>query len=127
MRAKRSVWQIAAFLWLLMGIYGLIFRESAGSTPPPFPHFDKMAHFFLFFVQTWLWAKNWLVVRQMPPLRLLAVCGLIYAVSSELAQHFFTATRQADLWDMVADMLGVSLALYWAHVVGSLHNNKKKS
>ena len=37
-----------ALAWFVSGVYSLVFMESSGTTPPPFPHFDKLAHCGLF-------------------------------------------------------------------------------
>lgn len=50
---------LLAIVWFVAGIYSLIFKES-GNTPPPFPNFDKVAHFTLFFAQIWLLAKSYI-------------------------------------------------------------------
>lgn len=110
----RNKWTIAAFCWLLAGIYGLVFHESGNQTPPPIRHFDKLVHFFLFFTQFRLAAQAYIVARIRPPYFALLVAALIYAIASEAAQHFFTTTRQADIFDFAADMCGAAAALQLA-------------
>lgn len=112
---QRKKWLLAALAWLAMSVYALIFRPSVHSGAPPFAHFDKFAHALLFLVQTWLAAKYWLSVNRKPPYMLLFIGALCWAIVSELAQHFLTTTRQGDVWDAAADMLGVCLALQFAH------------
>ena len=46
----------------------------------------------------------------------LVTFGLSYAIGSELAQHWFTQTRQGDVLDICADMVGVGCALYLAKI-----------
>ena len=46
----------AALIWFVAAIYALLFKEG-GNSAPPFPHFDKVGHFGLFFGQAWLCAK----------------------------------------------------------------------
>ena len=115
MTLPKNKWLAAALLWFIAGIYSLIFRESNSHTAPPFPHFDKIAHAALFFAQTWLLAKAWLAERKPPPIAALFTFALCYAISSEIAQHLFTQTRQGDPLDALADMIGSSIALYLAH------------
>ncbi len=47
---------LLAIFWFIIGIYALLFRESTNDIPP-FPHFDKVSHFALFFIQIWLSAN----------------------------------------------------------------------
>lgn len=123
MNFPKNKWTLAAIIWLVAGVYGLIFRESTGSNAPPFPHFDKMAHSLLFFVQIWLLCKAHLQANRAIPNRALLIFALVYAGLSEWAQASFTFTRQADFWDGVADMLGASLALYLGNAVYAARKN----
>ena len=95
------------------GIYALIFRES-GNASPPFPHFDKAAHFALFFAQIWLLAKAFIHDGLKIPYRGLLAFALLFAAGSEWAQAAFTATREGSVGDSIADMLGASAALWLA-------------
>jgi len=112
MTLPKNKWLAAALLWFIAGIYSLIFRESNSHTAPPFPHFDKIAHATLFFAQTWLLAKAWLAERKKPPIAALFFFALCYAISSEIAQHLFTQTRQGDPFDALTDMIGRRPPLY---------------
>lgn len=116
----KNKWFYAALLWFFLGIYALIFRENSGQHSPPFPHFDKLAHALLFFAQIWLAAKIRLSQMRQPPYKTLFIFGLIYALSTELAQHFFTSTRTGDIWDICADLVGIFLALHLAKLRFSL-------
>lgn len=116
----KNKWFYAALIWFFLGIYALIFRENSGTHLPPFPHFDKLAHALLFFAQIWLAAKIWLTQSRQPPYQALLIFGLAYAIVSELAQHFFTQTRSGDIWDIGADLLGTTLALFLAKIRVSL-------
>ncbi len=100
---------IFALLWHIACWYGLL-KESSG-TPPPFPHFDKFAHFSLFFAQIWLIARSYREADRQPPWIGLTVFALLFAISSEVAQATLTQTRSGDILDAVADMLGTGVAL----------------
>lgn len=115
MKVKQTKWLFVAIVCFILGIYSLIFREASNQSAPSFPHFDKFGHFMLFWLQTWLNAQYWLVANRKPPYWRLFIFGLLYAIGSELAQHFFTETRQGDVWDVCADMLGVCVGLQIAH------------
>ncbi|ULJ60011.1 VanZ family protein [Wielerella bovis] len=122
----RNKWLIFALIWFAAGIYALIFREGGTQQAPPFPHFDKFAHCLLFFAQTWLFAKAWLHENRRPAYMALFIFGLIYAISSEIAQHLLTQTRQGDWLDALANMLGVIIALHFAHLKYQLSGSLKK-
>lgn len=120
----RNKWLFFSIIWLIASIYSLIFRESTGGQAPPFPHFDKMAHGLIFFVQIWLLCKAHLHENRAIPTQKLFIFALIYAAASEWAQGAFTLTRQADIWDAFADMLGAIVALYLGNVVFAATKNR---
>lgn len=101
---------ILALAWFCLCWYGIL-RESMANTPPPFPYFDKVAHCGLFFAQVWLLARSFLEARKPVPYFGLLVFTLLFALSSELAQLWFTETRSAELADGLADLTGAGLAL----------------
>ncbi|MGL6267087.1 MAG: VanZ family protein [Chitinophagaceae bacterium] len=77
------------------------------------PHLDKLVHFFLFGGFVWLWyfslKKN---AKKHPPqviLKNIFLISAFYGISMEFIQYFFTA-RSFDIWDIVADILGGSIA-----------------
>ncbi|STZ75904.1 VanZ family protein [Bergeriella denitrificans] len=123
MPIPRNRFTLLALLWLAAGIYSLLFREAGGGVPP-FPHFDKVAHFALFFAQFWLCAKAFIREKRAIPYRGLLLCALVYALLSEWAQAAFTATRQGSWGDGAADMAGAAAALWLAHRVNAAKNNQ---
>ncbi|KPN71491.1 VanZ family protein [Neisseria sp. 83E34] len=109
---------VFALVWFVVCWFGIL-KESSGSAPP-FPHFDKAAHCGMFFAQIWLIARSFLEARRRPPYAALLVFALVFALSSELAQLWFTQTRSAELADGLADMLGTGLALLLARNVAAI-------
>ena len=103
-----------AILWFIAGVYVLIFRESSGELPP-FPQFDKLCHFALFFLQIWLCAKAFLQSNRTVPKLALILFALLYALGSELGQATLTETREGSWLDGLADMVGALTALWWAN------------
>ncbi|MCS4533567.1 VanZ family protein [Neisseria montereyensis] len=103
----------AAVIWFFGGCYLLLLREADGSVPP-FAHFDKVAHFALFFAQIWLCAKAFMVENRPIPYRSLVVFAVLFAAGSEVGQALFTETREGSVGDAAADMLGTAAALWLA-------------
>lgn len=64
---------------------------------------DKVEHTGAFLVLMLLGGKGW-------PARLAGLfCGLVaYGLGIELCQHFFTANRVGDPWDLLADAFGAA-------------------
>ncbi|WP_373741669.1 VanZ family protein [Neisseria sp.] len=122
-RANR--YAFLAVLWFGAAVYSLLFRESDGGVPP-FPHFDKVGHFALFFAQFWLAAKAYFSDGLPVPYRLLLVSALVFAVGSECAQAWFTATREGSVADGLADMAGAAVALWAARKVADAKRHLPK-
>lgn len=106
----------AALIWFAATIYALLFKEG-GNSAPPFPHFDKVGHFGLFFGQAWLCAKIFIQDNRNIPYKGILLAALLFAIGSELAQAFLTATRQGSIADGIADMAGTAAALWFAEKV----------
>lgn len=115
MSLMKNKWFVLAILWFSAAIWGLIFREALPNHAPMFPHFDKLAHCLLFFGQFWLLARAFLAAKKPVPYAVLWCFALVMAMGTEWAQAAFTHSRQADVWDCVADMLGATIALMLAH------------
>ncbi len=120
----KNKFSILAVLWFAIAWYGLM-KESSGS-PPPFPHFDKVAHCGLFFTQIWLLARSYIETPVRPiPYRSLLIFALLFATVSEIAQAWLTRTRSGDPLDALADMAGTAFALLLARNVA--HNRSTLS
>jgi len=63
---------------------------------------DKVVHFALFAVVTWLGLRAGLPARWLVPLM------LAQAAASELVQHIWLPQRGGDWWDFVADVTGIA-------------------
>lgn len=118
MRIPKNRFALFAVLWFVAAVYSLLFSES-DSGAPPFAHFDKVAHFALFFAQFWLLAKAFMQDGLAVPYRLLFMLAVLAAAGSEIAQALFTRTREGSIADGFADMLGAGAALWLAYKVAS--------
>lgn len=106
-------WLLLALAWFAAGLYALFFKPDNG-TPPPFAHFDKVAHFGLFFGQFWLLAKLFFSRNRPLSHKTLFVVALLWALSSEVLQATLAVGRHGDVWDGVADAAGAACALWLA-------------
>lgn len=73
---------------------------------------DKLVHLLVFAVPTYA------VGRVLGSARTAVLAFAVHAPVSELLQHFVLPGRSGDVWDAVADLLGVALAAT-ALVVGA--------
>ena len=110
------------FYWFPIIIYCLIiFIQSSYPSPetvPDLPYMDKLLHFSVYavlgalllraFKTTWLKNNIKLVIT------LSILASSFYGISDELHQYFVTC-RNADIMDVLADILGsvCGVYLYW--------------
>lgn len=95
-------------LWLVMIVLLLVqavalYAETPGAGEPLVPGQDKVGHVFLFGIPF----AVALVLRSRP----VALGILAHALVSEPLQGLLTTTRTVDVWDLVADLVGIGLAV----------------
>lgn len=110
MNLPKNRYTLFATLWFAAGIYALLHESSGGVAP--FPQFDKLEHFALFFAQIWLAAKAFMVEQRSIPYRSLVIFAFLYALLGEIGQATLTITREGSLLDGCADMMGCVAALW---------------
>lgn len=102
-----------SLIWFIASVYALFLKPSAINIAPPFPHFDKVVHCGLFFAQTWLLGKIWLTENWQINKLYLLIPMIIWAGLSEVLQSLLTRSRHGDVWDMLADIVGILFALFF--------------
>lgn len=101
-----TVWRTlgwAVLLALLVGQVWGLYLMVPGSGEPYVEGQDKVAHVVLFGVPTGL--------ALLLGARLVALGILLHALVSEPLQALLTTSRSADVWDLVADLVGIALAV----------------
>lgn len=107
------------FLWSALFWSGLIiFVCLINSSDIPqiaVPYVDKVMHAGLHFVFTLLWFFYFKSkIGSLKNLKLLLislVLSIFFGIAIELMQKFFTVTRNADLFDVIANLFGASMAV----------------
>lgn len=99
---------LADFWWPVF-LAGAIFIESSlpvPDVPLPFPQFDKVVHFFLFWLLATVFIRlDWPGPRRGHSAVVTVALVSLYGASDELHQHF-TPGRTMDGWDWAADTAG---------------------
>jgi VanZ family protein len=108
---KSIVWAI--FILLLCGIPG---NEINKVNFIDIPYMDKMVHAFLYFVFTILLISENNSSEQgssvlLKTILIVSLISLSYGALIEIMQKFIFINRGAEIWDMVANALGVLLAI----------------
>ena len=105
--------------WLPLILYCLlIFIQSANPSPEQIPSFkfvDKLLHYAAYAVMGVLFYRAYQTLKIKDNLRMLmllsAVSASLYGISDEIHQSF-VPFRQAEVADVIADMLGAFSGVY---------------
>ncbi len=110
------------FYWFPIIIYCLIiFIQSSCPSPetvPDLPYMDKLLHFSVYAVLGALFLRAFKTTRLKNNIKLVITLSILassfYGISDELHQYFVTC-RNADIMDVLADILGslCGVYLYW--------------
>ena len=123
----------AAFFWT--GIIAYFCLVQLNNVPfATVSNLDKLVHTFFHLVFTSLWflffKKHLSNSNSLKPLLISFLLSFGFGISIEILQEFFTTTRHADLFDVLANLIGATIAilvfvLWNRFVIGSLALLKK--
>ena len=88
-----------------------------------FPHMDKVAHFCMYFgFMSALIFETYIINKKRHSFFALALIPLFFGIVMEFLQSVFTATRNASIYDVLFNTLGILLAIAFWPVVESVYN-----
>lgn len=108
--SSQLLWIIATiiFLWILATILWFAYR---GALPPILAQNDKLAHFALYGIATFLGHRAF-NRRHLRPrgysIPLFPALFLLFTLGEELVQHF-SPNRTFDLWDSISSTIGIGV------------------
>jgi VanZ family protein len=80
------------------------------------PNLDKCIHTFFHLVFTFVWflffSKHLQIDLIFNPLMYSVVLSVVFGITIEILQNLITTTRSADVLDIVANMVGSTLAIF---------------
>ena len=105
---------IAALFWTGVILFFCLIKAS--SLPVvDVPNLDKIIHVFFHFVFTILWflflKKKLDHANVFALFTITVILSFLLGIGIELAQQFFTSTRQGDILDIAANLFGALLAV----------------
>jgi len=106
----------AALFWTGIILYFCLIKSSEiPQIDIDIPNLDKLVHAFLHFIFTLLWFfyfKKKIGSLKIHELLLMSlVLSFVFGIAIELMQQFFTVTRNADVYDVFANLSGATLAV----------------
>lgn len=108
---KKSVFGLATFWTLSIAFLCLVKFNDLPSFGVS--GMDKYVHFIFHFVFTLLWSVYFSLVFSKIEGKLLSkilLASLLYGIALEFLQNEFTATRKADVYDVIANFTGALVA-----------------
>jgi VanZ family protein len=116
----QAFYRVLCWFVLLLSTFGFLAELSGHRIGVGVANLDKLAHFLIFLVLSWLFFKGFRPVFW----KLLLFLG-IYGALIEVVQEYFTR-RHGDVWDWVADMAGV-LTFYLGRKLWHLWRPRSRS
>jgi VanZ family protein len=110
----KRIFFYSAILWTGVILF-LCLIKSSDLPKVNIENLDKVIHAFLHFVFTSLWflyfKKQWSGLSKYRLLGFSLICSFIFGIAIELMQQYFTTTRTADVFDVLANLSGSVLAI----------------
>lgn len=102
------------FIVTLIILYGLLMPgDSVPDISIPIPHLDKLIHFGIFFCLTTTFYLEYFYANNKKTILLYPIITLFcFGILTEILQGALTSSRMADPMDLLADMVGVMLAIF---------------
>lgn len=122
------MYYIKQFKWTLLVALGILIAILMPGDAVPsvgIPGMDKVVHCGMFFVQTAVFYFEHIRIYKKAPSFLYSLLGIgIFAFTTEIMQ-LFAASRTFDLKDLMADIVGMLIAIgLWKSIIALKENRK---
>ena len=107
---RKLYYSVAIFLTIAITVGSLISVKNVVELPA-IHFFDKFLHFSAYFLLTLSWLIAFInKLTQQRKVIIIVVTVFIYGIIIEVLQGALTTYRQADLFDMFANLIGIVIA-----------------
>lgn len=119
---KKSIW--IALGWTFLILFLSFKKASSLQTNFDFPNLDKVVHFMFYFVFVFLWYRFVFSLgkQSVKILFFISFVAIILGIAIEYLQGIVTVDRNSDLYDVLANSLGVLTGAFFSY----LFLNKKQ-
>ena len=111
---RKQVYLYTALFWTGLILYFCL-KNANEIRQIDIPNFDKLIHFVFHFVFTTLWflylKKKLIRLNNFRLLSYSLIGSFVFGIAIELMQQYFTTTRTADIFDVLANLFGAFLAV----------------
>jgi VanZ family protein len=114
-----------ALFWTI-GIIFMSLKAPSIAQRVYFENADKLVHFTFYFGFVLLWFRYFFYKKytQSNFIFFLVIFSVLLGISLELIQGYFTTTRQADFWDVLANTLGSLCGILVSNLIFNQKNAK---
>ena len=108
-RGQQHPWSRRLWIGYWFALFAVMHTPVAGGPPTAIPHVDKLLHFGLYFLLTWLGGRHVLAMAPRSPMATLIVWAVVYAAyaaADESLQPFFGRTMSFVDW--LGDLAGIA-------------------
>src|SRR6056297_1590311 len=104
---KQKALIITSFIVTTIGIFALTLMPPENLGSPKLFQYDKLGHFLIFFVWTFLFALSVATFKnRQTPLFFIFLAGSFFGISIEILQYLTQFGRSANFIDAAADIAG---------------------
>lgn len=104
---KQKALIVTSFIATTIGIMALTLMPSESLGSSKLFEYDKLGHFFIFFIWTFLFALSVATFKnRKTPLFFIFLAGSLFGISIELLQYLTPYGRSANFIDAAADIAG---------------------
>lgn len=119
---RKEFFLFSAIIWT--GVILFLSLENSKNIPQiEIPNIDKVIHFGFHFVFTILWflylKKRFNSSKNLHLLIFTLIVSFVFGIAIELLQQYFTATRNADVFDILANTSGALTAAFLIMLVNT--------
>ena len=108
------VYLFLTLTWFIVIQYLLLYYQPDGSTYSKFRHFDKLIHFFLFFVQSFTLSQTIYLYRGYFSFKIyvfIIIILLSFGIITEVQQQYISY-RTFDYYDLITNLIGVVTGVF---------------
>ena len=108
------VYLFLTLTWFIVIQYLLLYYQPDGSTYSKFRHFDKLIHFFLFFVQSFTLSQTIYLYRGYFSFKIyvfIIIILLSFGIITEVQQQYISF-RTFDYYDLITNIIGVVTGVF---------------
>ena len=99
---------IVALIWTAIIFILCLITLKNVSVDVPIQGKDKLVHFMFYFILVYLWGK---ALNDTKIILIVCFC-VLYGIIIEVLQGVFTTTREFDIYDIIANLLGALTSFF---------------